>query len=67
MNLLIMKAVSKFKLINLIIITYLLTNLITVCVSQTIFELPYTPRDAVFADYDLDGDNDILISCPSKS
>jgi hypothetical protein len=61
-----MKAVSKFKLINLIIITYLLTNSITVCVSQTIFELPYTPRDAVFADYDLDGDNDILISCPSS-
>ncbi|MFW5701059.1 MAG: T9SS type A sorting domain-containing protein [Cyclobacteriaceae bacterium] len=57
---------SKFLLIHLLLITCLLTSSITDCVSQTIFELPYTPRDVVFSDYDLDGDNDIFISCPSS-
>ncbi|MCD4773006.1 MAG: hypothetical protein K8R41_06445, partial [Bacteroidales bacterium] len=36
------------------------------CCSQTIYDLPYQPYSAVFNDYDLDGDNDIFISCPSS-
>lgn len=67
MNHLIMEAVLKFKLINSIIIIYLLTSSITDCASQTIFELPYTPENAIFHDYDLDGDNDIILSCISDT
>lgn len=34
--------------------------------SQTIYKLPYTPRDVKFFDYDLDGDNDIVVACPQS-
>jgi len=61
-----MTTIFLLKKIKIIILTILITTGYYQCISQTIYELPYTPRDAVFIDYDLDGDNDIFISCPSS-
>jgi hypothetical protein len=50
---------KKLKLTIIILVLFPFVN----SFSQTIFDLPYTPRDVKFVDYDLDGDNDILIAC----
>jgi hypothetical protein len=49
-----------------VLILFLILIPFSICNSQTIYKLPYTPYGAVFSDYDLDGDNDIFISCPSS-
>ncbi|MCD4745921.1 MAG: T9SS type A sorting domain-containing protein [Bacteroidales bacterium] len=58
----IMATLSLIRLVSLlflILLTFLFSN-------AQIFNLPYMPYGAVFSDYDLDGDNDIFISCPSS-
>lgn len=61
-----MTTIFLLKKIKIIILTILISTVHYQCVSQTIYKLPYTPSDAVFDDYDQDGDNDILISCSSS-
>ena len=53
-------------LMKLVFILFLILIPSSNCSAQTIYELPYLPYGAVFSDYDLDGDNDIFISCPSS-
>jgi len=52
---------KKIKTESILIVFLLI--IASLCNAQTIFDLPYTPRDVKFVDYDLDGDNDILIAC----
>ena len=56
---------ANLFLIKLVVLLFLIIFPSSICNAQ-IYELPYTPDGAVFSDYDLDGDNDIFISCPSS-
>ena len=59
-------ATATLHLIKLVFLLFLILFLSSICNAQ-VFNLPYMPYGAVFSDYDLDGDNDIIIGTSSDT